>query len=127
MKKMIALCAVMLAVVAAKADFTWSWWTDSPKIDDAKGCVLGIASDVKSMQKGAQISIVHSKAGDVTSGCQYAIGYSRAAEVRRAVQVGTVTRAQRAALQIGLVCFNENGFLPWFVFFNFSRGCWAAK
>ena len=129
MKKIaIALCAVMMGVMTAKAEFIWSWWAGAPEetvSKDVSGCVLGFASEVASV-KGAQVSVCYSKAKEVKAGCQYAIGYCQANTVRNGAQVATVTKAQKAALQFGLVCINDEGFLPWFVFFNFSTGCFGA-
>ena len=86
--------------------------------------VLGFASEVKSI-KGAQVSAIYSIADEVKCGCQYAIGYCQADEVRNGCQVAFVTKARKAALQFGLVCINDEGFLPWFIFFNFSKGCYG--
>lgn len=128
MKKLaFALCAVMMSVLTAQADFVWSWWAGSPEEivnKDVSGCVLGFASEVESI-KGAQVSVCYSKAKEVKAGCQYAIGYCQANSVRNGAQVATVTKAKKAALQFGLVCINDEGFLPWFVFFNFSKGCFG--
>lgn len=122
MKKLaIALFAVAAMVVTAKADFAWSTWFDGPAQNaDRQGCVLGLASEVNSM-KGAQIDLCISKANEFKSGCQYAIGYSRVVTLRNGVQIGFWNNAQHAALQLGLICHNEGGFLPWFPFFNFDK------
>ena len=37
------------------------------------------------------------------------------------MQAAFITKARKAALQFGLVCINEGGFLPVFVFFNFDK------
>ena len=128
MKKLaVALCAVLLSTMAAKAEFIWSWWAGSPEApvtQNVSGCVLGFASEVKSI-KGAQVSAIYSIADEVKCGCQYAIGYCQADEVRNGCQVAFVTKARKAALQFGLVCINDEGFLPWFIFFNFSKGCYG--
>ena len=112
MKKLVvALCAVLLSTMAAKAEFIWSWWAGAPEApvsQNVSGCVLGFASEVKSI-KGAQVSAIYSIADEVRNGCQVAF----------------VTKARKAALQFGLVCINDEGFLPWFIFFNFSKGCYG--
>ena len=146
MKKMmmIAMAAATLVAVAAepakpaapaapaapqKSEWSWSWWTTSPDNTqrDCRGCVIGFASEVKSMT-GAQVSVFTSKAGAVKSGCQFAIGYSRATTLRNGCQLAFFNRSDRAALQFGLLNFNKDGFLPFFPFFNFSkRGFGAAK
>ena len=129
MKKLaVALCAVVMGVMTAKAEFIWSWWAGSPEetvSKDVSGCVLGFASEVASI-KGAQVSLFYSKAKEVKAGCQYAVGYCQALSVRNGAQVATVAKAHKAALQFGLVCINDEGFLPWFIFFNFSKGCFGA-
>ena len=112
-----------------RGEWDWSWWTTSPDNTqrDFRGCLLGFASDVKTVT-GAQISAFVSKAGTVKSGCQFAIGYSRAATLRNGCQLAFFNRSDRAALQFGLLNFNKDGFLPFFPFFNFSpRGFGAAK
>ncbi|MGN0852241.1 MAG: hypothetical protein ACI4Q3_02565 [Kiritimatiellia bacterium] len=128
MKKLtIALCAVMMGVATARAEFIWSWWAGNPGevvTKDVSGCVLGFASEAESI-KGAQVSLCYSKTKQVKSGCQYAVGYSQAGSVRNGAQVACVCRAKEASLQFGLVCINDTGFLPWFVFFNFSKGCFG--
>lgn len=128
MKKMtVAFCAVIMGVLAAKADCFWSTWFDSDVKENAsRGCVLGLASEVKTMS-GAQVDVIMSKADKFNAGCQYAIGYSRVNELRNGCQLGFVNSADHAALQFGLVCINKGGFLPWFIFFNFDKTMFGAK
>ena len=117
----ITACASFLTVLAAPLFFR------SDRLTPWKiaGCVLGFASEVESI-KGAQVSLFYSKAKEVKAGCQYAFGYCQALSVRNGAQVATVAKAHKAALQFGLVCINDEGFLPWFIFFNFSKGCFGA-
>jgi len=117
-KMMIAACAALIGF-SASAGCTWSWWRDHAGTDN-KGCALGLACENKTIS-GAQVSVCISDADKVTSGCQYAIGYSHARQLRNGVQLAFFNNAQHAALQIGLICRNEGGFLPWFVFFNFDK------
>ena len=130
MKKLvIALCAVTMAAAAANAECIWSWWTNVPSENaskDVKGAALGIASEVASVQ-GAQVSILFNRINRVKSGAQVAIGYNRAKVVRNGPQVGFVNVADAAALQFGLLCFNKEGFLPVFPFFNFSAKQFGAN
>ena len=125
MKKLIvALSAVVLGVVSANAgDFLWNWWTTSnegkPEKTAMKGCSLGIASQLKEVS-GAQIDVLFNKNEKFNAGCQYAIGYSQTLEMHNGVQVATVNKARSASLQIGLICINDTGFLPFFIFFNFD-------
>lgn len=122
-KLMIAFCAAALAGSAAKADFIWNWWTTSnegkPQKTEMKGCSLGIASKLKNVQ-GAQIDLLFNKSENVKSGAQGAIGYAQTLTLRNGVQMAFVNKAKSSALQLGLVCINETGFLPVFVFFNFD-------
>ena len=121
MKKMI-VGAVLALACAAQADFTWSNWWGAPDLsnESKKGCVLGFASDVDTVS-GAQVSAIMSRAKKVTSGCQFAFGYSNVGTLRNGCQLAVVNIADNAALQFGLVCKNKGGFLPWFVFFNFDK------
>lgn len=122
-KLMIALSAVVLGVTSAKADFLWNWWTTSnegkPQKTEMKGCSLGIASQLKDV-KGAQIDLLFNKNENFACGVQYALGYSQTLELRNGVQMAFVNKAKSASLQFGLICINDTGFLPFFVFFNFD-------
>lgn len=120
-KLMVAACAAMLGL-AAQAEFKWSWWPGNPDLSGEKvrGCVLGVASEVDTVT-GAQVDLLWHKAKNVTAGCQYAIGYSRVDSLRNGCQIAMVNSADHAALQLGLICVNKGGFLPWFIFFNFDK------
>ena len=122
-KLMVALSVVVLGVATAKADFLWNWWTtsneDKPQKTEMRGCSLGIASQLKEVS-GAQIDVLFNKNEKFNAGCQYAIGYCQTLEMHNGVQVATVNKAKSASLQIGLVCINDTGFLPFFIFFNFD-------
>jgi hypothetical protein len=122
MKKLvIAMAIVFAACIGANAgEFHWSWWTGGETASKSvKGCVLGLGSEVKEL-RGAEVSLCLNKAGDVKSGAQVAIGYNRTETLRNGCQVAFVNQADKAALQLGLLCFNKSGFLPFFVFFNFD-------
>ena len=126
-KLMIAAALLLLGVTTAQADFFWSTWNNKEVASkNVKGCVLGLSSEVKSI-KGAQIDLCISKANEVRSGAQFAFGYSRAKVLRNGVQLGFWNNAKSAALQFGLICHNETGFLPWFVFFNFDCQQFGAE
>lgn len=122
MKKILMMAAVAVLACAANAGCTWSWWPGAPDLsgDSVKGCVLGLASEVGTVS-GAQVDLLWHKAKTVTSGAQVAIGYSRADTLRNGCQVAWVNSADHAALQLGLICVNKGGFLPFFVFFNFDK------
>ncbi len=121
-KLMFALGVMAMAAGAAKAEVIWSWWTNAPaenQTKDVSGSALGIASETASI-KGAQVSLLFNKTEEVKAGAQVSIGYNEARTVRNGPQVAFVNVADAAALQFGLLCFNKEGFLPFFPFFNFS-------
>ena len=132
MKKiLIALCVVAMGIATANAgDFIWNWWTtsnaDSPAKTKFKGCSLGIASQLEEVS-GAQVDLLFNKSEKFNAGCQYAIGYSQVVELHNGVQTAFITKARSAALQFGLVCINDTGFLPVFVFFNFDKAMFGGS
>ena len=119
MKKMLILACAMTLGFAAQADVSWDWWFNHSS-DDISGCALGIGA-ANAQVSGAQVALCAVKAQKVKSGAQVAIGYSQADTLRNGVQAAFITKARKAALQFGLVCINEGGFLPVFVFFNFDK------
>lgn len=120
-KLMIAAFAAVMCAMTAKADFFWStWFRKDIKDKDVSGCVLGLASEIKS-GLGAEVNVCISKADEFKRGAQVAIGYSRVAKLRNGVQAAFWNEADSAALQFGIVCHNRTGFLPWFPFFNFDK------
>jgi len=129
MKKLVvALCAVAMGVSVAKADFVWSWWSGVPRENsskDVEGCAMGFASEVASI-KGAQVSLFYNLTDKVRSGAQVSIAFNNAKTVKNGPQVAFVNVADAAALQFGLLCFNKEGFLPFFPFFNFSTKMFGA-
>jgi len=125
MKKMIiALCAAMMGL-SASADWWWTWFEERED-KDVRGCELGLFAKSKKVS-GAQVAVFSTKAEEVTSGAQVAIGYSRAVTFRNGAQVALFNRAKSSSLQIGLICVNETGFLPVFVFFNFDKTQFGGK
>ena len=126
-KLMFALCAGMMAV-AANAGCCWSWWVGDDKADkDLKGCQLGIACECKEIT-GAQVSVLWDRVQAVRNGAQVSIfGVNFAKKVQNGVQASWwFNGAEHAALQLGLICHNEGGFLPWFVFFNFDKSMFGG-
>ncbi|MGN0845904.1 MAG: hypothetical protein ACI4RA_00800 [Kiritimatiellia bacterium] len=122
MKKLITVAATALVLACtAQSEFKWSWWLGAPDLsgESVRGCVLGLASEVGTVT-GAQVDLLWHKAKKVTSGAQVAFGYSRVDSLRNGCQAAVVNSADSAALQLGLICVNKSGFLPWFVFFNFD-------
>ena len=129
MKKLVfAAVFAMAAVASANAECVWSWWVGSPEENsslDVEGCALGFASETASV-KGAQVSLCWNTTEEVKCGAQVTFGYNRAKSVRNGAQVGFVNSAESAALQFGLLCWNDGGFLPFFVFFNFDKTAFGA-
>ena len=137
MKKIIiAFCAAAMVASVAEADCTWSWWIgDDKAASNVDGCALGLGTE-RAEVEGAQVSLCANLANEVDGGAQVAYGYNRtdkfesgaqvacvnqAREFRKGAQVGFVNIADSSSLQIGLLCFNKSGFLPFFVFFNFDK------
>ena len=135
-KLMVALCAVAMVVTAVKADCTWRWWIgDNKASSNVDGCALGLGTE-RAEVEGAQVALCVNLAKDFDGGAQVTYGYNRAdkfesgaqvacvnhaKEFRKGAQVGFVNIAESSSLQIGLLCFNKTGFLPFFVFFNFDK------
>ncbi len=124
MKKLVLLLGLVATIASVQADCTWDWWFDNGS-KDINGCALGIGCSNGTVT-GAQIGLAAAKADKVTQGAQGAIGYSRVDTLRNGAQFAAVTRAKSAALQFGLICFNETGFLPVFVFFNFDKAMFGS-
>ena len=88
---------------------------------DGAGVQIGVfASYVEGRFSGLQLSGVTARAGR-GSGVQIAAVLSDAT-AWKGVQIALVNRARELeGLQVGLLNFNERGFLPVFPFFNFGR------
>ncbi len=121
MKKLMMMTAILSMAVGANAECRWSWWVNGPDRDETiRGCQLGIADECRTM-RGAQISVLWGRVENVRGGCQTAIGYCNANKVINGCQVSMVNIAREgAALQVGLLNFNPEGFLPVFPFFNLA-------
>ncbi len=125
MKKIVLLLGIIAAVASVKAaDCIWDWWFDNGH-KNITGCALGVGCSNGTVT-GAQIGLAAAKADKVVKGAQGAIGYSRVNKLRNGAQFAAVTRAKSAALQFGLICFNDTGFLPVFVFFNFDKNMFGS-
>lgn len=127
--KKILFATTMAIGLLANAECIWSWWVGAPSENSAKnvkGAALGLASEVKSIN-GSQVSVCYNKADEVKSGAQVAIGFNSAETVRNGCQAAFLNNAKSASLQIGLLCVNETGFLPAFVFFNFDSSMFGSK
>ncbi len=119
MKKIVLLLGIIAAVASAQAGCTWDWWFNNGH-KDIRGCALGLGCSNATVT-GAQIGLAATKANEVKKGAQGAIGYSRVDKLRNGVQFALVSQAKSAALQFGLICINDTGFLPVFVLFNFDK------
>lgn len=125
MKKIVLLLGIIAAVASAQADCTWDWWFKNGH-KDIRGCALGLGC-ANATVKGAQLGLAATRANKVASGVQGAIGYSQTETLRNGAQFAFVTRAKSAALQFGLICINDTGFLPFFVFFNFDKNMFGGE
>ena len=125
MKKILVLACVALFGLAAQSAVTWDWWFKN-KSKDVSGCALGLGA-ANAQVNGAQVAICAAKADKVKAGAQVALGYSQVDTLRNGVQTAFIAKARKAALQFGLVCINEGGFLPVFVFFNFDKSMFGAE
>ena len=123
------LCALVVTAQEAASqhpvddECVWSWWSGAPQSNlkkDLRGCSIGIGSGFRSV-RGAQISLCMNTVELFKGGAQVAFGYNRATRLNNGCQVACVNVSDSAALQFGLLCFNKNGFLPFFVFFNFDK------
>lgn len=120
MKKLMILAAVVVGAMAVNAECLWStWYDDGVQGKEVKGCVLGLASDVKAVT-GAQVDICINKAEAINGGAQVSFGYNRSVKVHNGCQLGFWNNSKSSSLQLGLINFNETGFLPFFPFFNFD-------
>ena len=124
MKKLLTAAALVAFAFSANAACTWDWWFNNGD-KDIKGCALGIASANSSVQ-GAQVSLCANKAKTFKKGAQVALGYCQVEKLSNGVQAAFINKADKAALQFGLVCINKGGFLPVFVFFNFDKSMFGA-
>ena len=128
----VVMCMVATSVFAQGKESDgclWSWWLGAPaeyRNRDISGCVLGFGSGVKTLS-GSQVTVCVNTADKVHSGAQVSFGYNRATTLRNGCQVGFVNVSDSAALQFGLLCFNRNGFLPFFPFFNFDKTAFGGK
>ena len=125
MKKILILACAMVLGFATQAAVSWDWWF-SRSSEDISGCALGIGA-ANAEVSGAQVALCAAKAQKVKAGAQVSIGYSQVDTLRNGAQAAFITRARKAALQFGLVCFNEGGFLPVFVFFNFDKTMFGSE
>ena len=125
MKKLLMFACVAFLGLAAQSAVTWDWWFNNAS-EDISGCALGLGA-ANDKVTGAQVALCATKADKVKAGAQVAFGYCQAGTLRNGVQSAFITKAHKAALQFGLVCINDGGFLPVFVFFNFDKTMFGGK
>ncbi|MBQ2346485.1 MAG: hypothetical protein II391_03945, partial [Kiritimatiellae bacterium] len=70
--------------------------------------------------KAAEVSLFYNATPLVRSGAQVCLGFNDSEKVSW-VQVALVNRAKSSKVQVGLLNFNDNGFLPFFPFFNLDK------
>jgi hypothetical protein len=70
--------------------------------------------------KAAEVSRCYNATPLVRSGAQVCLGFNDSEKVSW-VQVALVNRAKSSKVQVGLLNFNDNGFLPFFPFFNLDK------
>jgi hypothetical protein len=125
MKKILILACAMSFGFAAQAAVTWDWWFGHSS-ENISGCALGIAAG-NAQVSGAQVALCAAKAETFNAGAQVSIGYSQVDTLRNGAQAAIVANARKAALQFGLICINDGGFLPVFVLFNFDKTMFGGK
>jgi len=117
MKKLMVVAAVALSAAFAQADVAWDWWCGNSLKNPTVH--LGIACKAMSV-KAAEVSLLFNRTPFVRSGAQVSLAYNDATSVSW-VQAAFVNRAKSAKVQVGLLNFNESGFLPFFPFFNLDK------
>ena len=125
MKKLLVFACVAFLGLAAHSAVTWDWWFNNAS-EDISGCALGLGA-ANDKVTGAQVALCATKADKVKAGAQVAFGYCQVDTLRNGVQSAFVNRAESASLQLGLLCWNKTGFLPFFVFFNFDPNCFGGN
>ena len=129
------LYAEYLAAGCKRADVTHALTDDTTFViappADSMGALLASMGysvecpEILNVEKPEVIADVHARY--VAAGAQVSIGYSRAKTLRNGVQTALFNRAKSSSLQIGLICVNETGFLPVFIFFNFDGNQFGGK
>ena len=117
MNKLMVVVAVAMEAVFAKADVAWDWWCGN----GLKNPTVHLGIGCKALTvKAAEVSLFYTATPLVRSGAQVCLGFNDSEKVSW-VQVALVNRATSAKVQVGLLNFNDNGFLPFFPFFNLDK------
>lgn len=143
MKQLIIAVALMVAT-AAQADVTWSWWMENKdaKTDlslgfatrcaDVNAFELSLLYSASPMKDGVQLSFPGINDSDATCALQGSLWLNRGKTVCAQVACINMVKstsfgfaflnfADDAAVQVGLLNFNKDGFLPFFPFVNLSK------
>jgi len=150
MKKLLILTAVAALAVSANADVAWSWWLN--KADKKTDISLGIVNECASVST-LEISLLYGSS-PVDNGFQWSIfgiNDSKKAEVlqlswwfnrgdescaqvacvntakKNVFNLGFINFAESSKIQIGLLNFDKNGFLPFFPFFNLDKSLFTSE
>ncbi len=117
MRKLLCAVAIALAVGCANADVAWDWWCGNGlKNPDVH---LGIACKALTV-RAAEVSLLFNKTPVIRNGAQVSLVYNDATDVKW-VQAAFVNYAKSAKIQVGILNFNDNGFLPFFPLFNLDK------
>lgn len=117
MRKLIVSVAIAIAAVCANADVAWDWWCGNGLKNPVVH--LGIACKALTV-KAAEVSLLFNKTPVIRNGAQVSLAYNDATDVKW-VQVAFVNYAKSAKVQVGLLNFNSNGFLPFFPIVNLDK------
>ena len=117
MRRLLGAVVIALAASCANADVAWDWWCGNGLKNPTVH--LGIACKALTV-KAAEVSLLFNMTPVIRSGAQVSLAYNDATDVKW-VQVALVNRAKSAKVQAGLLNFNDNGFLPFFPFFNLDK------
>jgi len=149
MKKILVLSSVVALAVSVQADVTWSWWLN--KADAKTDISVGIVNECASVST-LEISLLYGSS-PVESGAQWSIfgindskkanvlqfswwfnrGDESCAQVacvntakNNVFDLGFLNFAETSKIQIGLLNFDKNGFLPLFPFFNLDKSLFTS-
>ena len=142
MKKLMFAAALAASAMIAQADVTWSWWLDkqSEKTDFSFGLASRCASvetfelsllyGGSPVQNGVQFAFLGINDSDKAQVLQLAPWFNRGDDScvqlafianvakKNVFNLGLINISDTSKVQIGLLNFNKNGFLPVFPFIN---------
>jgi len=144
MKKLMVVAAILSSAACAQATVAWNWWLDKPneKVDFSLGIVNRCAS-VETFElsllycgspvnNGIQFSFLGINDSDKAQVLQLSWWFNRGddscvqlgcvnAAKKNTFNFGFINIADQSKVQIGLLNFNKNGFLPVFPFINLDK------